>query len=462
LLTVVIAGCGGGASVNQATTPACTTRVPAIHPADTVIVMVFESVNPSHAPVPHNREEQFVFSHLYETLVNIDCHGVVQPGLAKSWKPGSDGWLIELRDGAQFWDQTAVLADDVVKSFEPAIRAGLAITSVDPVDDHTVLVKGERTRPDIRLLALPLLAIRRPSDTPGPPVGTGAWQFDSDMPFAEGVTIEPVVPSLGPVVRFLEANPSDARDLVAGSADAMITDDPAAIDYARDRHAARNTTMTPLAWDRAYVLLSTSRSAVIDSGGHTPGLPMTVCDALAHDAVAVDARGGSTIVVRADAASTRRMRSFDDETPRGAGDPVHRVLYVNTDPTARALAERIVALAAMDTASSTGAGALVRAVPGAGPELRAAGVDAARFTTSVAAGDEFAYVLPLSWYTDFPFFLQNFQRAPWLYHGPNLAARFLPLVETRAHFVVMSDRIGYICDETGDVRVMVSGRGQRP
>jgi ABC-type oligopeptide transport system substrate-binding subunit len=80
--------------------PACETRAPALHPADTVTVVVFDKIDLAHAPWGQNREERFVFSHLYETLVTIDCHGQVQPGLAKSWKPGSDAWMVELRDDA--------------------------------------------------------------------------------------------------------------------------------------------------------------------------------------------------------------------------------------------------------------------------------------------------------------------------------------------------------------------------
>ena len=271
LLCLTAFGCGGRSSVNQSSTPPCETRVPAEHPADTVTVVVFDKIDPTHAPVPQNREEQFVFSHLYETLVKIDCHGQVQPGLAKSWKQGSDGWLVELRDAAQFWDQSQLTSDDVRQSFDAAIRNGFAIRSVDVIDDRTFLVKGDHDAPDIKLLALPMVAICRESDT-GPPMGTGAWQFDSDIPVAEGVVIQPVVTALGPVVRFMQANPSDAKDLVAGRADAMITDDPEAIDYARERHA----TMTPLAWDRAYMLLSTSRNAAVERSDHVASLPEAV------------------------------------------------------------------------------------------------------------------------------------------------------------------------------------------
>jgi len=445
LLCLSAFGCGGRSSVNQSSTPPCETRVPAEHPADTVTVVVFDKIDPTHAPVPQNREERFVFSHLYETLVNIDCYGDVQPALAKSWKEGSDGWLIELRDGAQFWDQSPVTSDDVVRSFDPAIKRGLAITSVDIIDRRTFLVKGVRGAPDIKLLALPMIAIRRDSDS-GPPMGTGAWQFNSDIPVAESVVIEPVVTALGPVVRFVQANPTDAKDLVAGAADAMITDDPAAIDYARERH----TTMAPLAWDRAYVLVAPMRGSAAE-------LPQRVCDALARDAVRIDSRGGSNIL---NASQSACAMSDSDMEALGSFSK-SQLFFDSDDTTARSLAERIVALAAMDTASSEEARAIRAAVPGFGPSLRAialkrpAASERAPFPQLAVAN----YVRSLSWYRDFPCLGSSFMRdMAWLASLRPLSIAVLPLVETRAHFIAMSDRISFTVDASGHVYLVIAGR----
>jgi len=451
-IALASSGCGGSAAIRNTPPPSCETRVPAVHPADTVTVVVFDKIDLAHAPWGQNREERFVFSHLYETLVTIDCHGVVQPGLAKSWKPGSDGWLVELRDGAKFWDESPVTARDVVESFGPALRSGLAIASVDVVDETHVLVRGERRPPDIKLLALPMTAIRNDSGTSGYPMGTGAWQIDDGIPVAEAVAISPVLVH-SPVVRFVLANPSDAMDLVSGKADAMITDDPAVIDYAR---AKPHVTLAPLAWDRAYVLLSTTRSRNIDHGAGVADLPRTVCDALARDAVHVDARGGGSLVVDAVAASTKRVIvDFGGEAAAGPFNPIHRVLFVAGDPTSRGLAERIVALAAMDTSLSGEARAIVRAMPGAAPDLRAASVDVGHFESSLREGSEFAYILPLSWCADFPFFATSLS-AVWLCTNPPLAPRVVPLVETRAHFIAMSDRIAFSNDGAGNVHILVN------
>lgn len=427
--------------------------MPATHPADTVTVIVFDRIDLAHAPWGQNREERFVFSHLYETLVTIDCHGMVQPGLAKSVKPGSDGWLVELREGATFWDESPVTARDVAESFGPALHSGIAIESVDVIDERHVLVHGHRGPPDIKLLALPITAVRKDS-APGYPMGTGAWQIDAGTPVAEAVAICPVLVH-GPVVRFVRANSSDALDLVSGKADAMITDDPAVIDYARAR---THVTLAPLAWDRAYVLLSTTRSRAFDHGTRVMELPRTMCEALARDAVHVDARGGSSLVVDAEAAATSGVIvDFIGEAASGPSNPVHRVMFAAGDPTSRGLAERIVALAATDTSASSEARAVVRAMPGATPDLRAMSVDADHFESSLREGSEFAYLLPLSWCADYPFLTARFSdRAHWLYSNPPLAPRVIPLVETRAHFIAMSDRIAFSDDGAGNVRILLN------
>jgi len=98
LLCLTAFGCGGRSSVNQASAPPCETRLPATHPADTLTVVVFDEIDLSHAPRPTNRSERFVFSHLYQTLVNVDCHNQVRRGIAKSWKEASDGWYIEIEE----------------------------------------------------------------------------------------------------------------------------------------------------------------------------------------------------------------------------------------------------------------------------------------------------------------------------------------------------------------------------
>jgi hypothetical protein len=443
----LVAGCGGSASMRPAAPPPCATRVIATHPADTVTVVVFDKIDLTHAPAPRNREERFVFSHLYETLVKVDCRGMVQPGLARSWKKASDGWYIELQEDAHFRDNIMVTMEDVKASLEPAIRDGLAMGPIDVVDETHAIIHGDF---DIKLLAIPMLAIRKESAS-GVPVGTGAWTIDASAP-GDDIVMHPV-DGRTPVVRIMQKDRARAMDIASGSADAMITDDPAVFDYAPARtHSAP----IPLTWDRAYVLVDPVRIERAAGGGVVTALPRGVCDALARDAVSVDARGGSSIF--ADAWNAAPLRMSVDGAPWHAS-PSSQVVFASADPVARALAERIVALAAMDTSTSTDARALRRAMPGAGPGLRATGMTRDMFLAHVHDGPNDNLVLPLSWLADYPLLVPHlFAVAPWIaLNGNPFPAGFVPLVETRAHFIALSDRISYIDEKNGTVHIMPPG-----
>jgi hypothetical protein len=439
---LVAGGCGGSASVKQSTAPPCETRVTATHPADTVTVVVFDKIDLSHAPWPRNREERFVFSHLYETLVKVDCRGMVQPGLAKSWKKASDGWYVELQEDAHFWDDTMVTTDDVKSSFEPLIHDGLAIGPVDIVDETHAIIHGDF---DVGLLAFPMLAIRKGSSPSGLPMGTGAWMVDSATG-ADGTILRPVN-GRAPIVRVTQEDEANAMDILSGSADAMITDDSAVIDYA---HTKAHADLIPLAWDKAYILMAPPPHFL------TP-IPRSLCDELAKNVAPVDARGGSGLL-----AASPPCGGSGWETTRQGGDfkLAARVFYLSTDMTSRALAERLVALASMDTVSSAEARALSRSVPEMKSGTRAVGLNQLEFEQALRDGNDVAYVVALSWCIQFPMtgcWLRD--HAPWSlpYDRDRLAHSALSLVETRPHFIVMSDRISYIDEHNGTVRIMPPG-----
>jgi hypothetical protein len=441
-LLLATAGCGGKAGVNQASAPPCETRVPATHPADTLTVVVFDKIDLSHAPWPQNRSERFVFSHLYETLVKIDCHGRVQPGIAKSWKEASDGWYIEIKEDAHFWDDTMVTAADVQATLRMASHLG--IERADIVDETHVIIHGKF---DITSLALPMLAIGKQSELGTVPIGTGPWQIGGAG--SDKVIIRPLSVD-APVVIFQHEDAADAMDMLTGSAHAMITDDPVVIDYARTKAAA---TLSPLPWDKAYVLIDPARVTMVATSRSVTDLPRTVCDALARDVVPVDSRGGSDILIDASKASSIIVGYRSTLGSAASKD----ILYDAADPTARALAERIVALVAMDTTVSVDARAVRRSVPGAVTGTRALGLPSDEFARRLYSGDAIC-VASLSWNANFPFLALHFHAvAPWLDGRGELSRALIPLVETRAHFITLSDRIGYSLDKMGNVRILGPG-----
>jgi len=77
------------------------------------------------------------------------------------------------------------------------------------------------------------------------------------------VTIVPVSGTDRPRIHFVESQDRDARDLLERQADIMVTSDPAVLVYADSRP---ELTAAPLAWNRTYVLLSTSRASALQAG----------------------------------------------------------------------------------------------------------------------------------------------------------------------------------------------------
>ena len=447
------AGCGGQASVNQSTALSCETRLPATHPADTLTVVVFDKIDTSHAPWPRNSSERFVFSHLYETLVNVDCHNQVRRGIAKSWKEASDGLYIEIQEDAHFWDDTPVTAADIQSSFAPAIRNGV-IASVDIVDATHAIIHGNGRIPDLRLLAQPFMAIRKESSASGVAIGSGSWRIDPEVA-ADTVTICPAN-SLFPMVRFIQKDARDGKDYLDGSADALITDDPDVIDYARTKPELM---LASLPWDAVYAVLSLSRlTTYIDECRLIPHLPIDVCDKLALDAVHMDAKGYSGLFVE-----SRKAVSRVPDTVRDVRLPhittESRIVYDRSDATARALAERLVALAANDPATSSDARSVAEAFPGIDKKKpRATGLTESEMSERLHNPSDFAYVLRFSWSADYPTVAQElYERSPWAFdpYFP-ITDLMVPLIETRPHLIAIRERVGVVADGH-DARILAPG-----
>jgi len=82
-------------------------------------VAVSDRIDPSHAPHPSNESERLLFRQLYETLVRIDCHGRVRPGLAASWQidPNGRNWIVTLAENARFSGGAPLTPSDVRASW---------------------------------------------------------------------------------------------------------------------------------------------------------------------------------------------------------------------------------------------------------------------------------------------------------------------------------------------------------
>lgn len=466
------------AGPGAASPSACAVLSGATAPADTLRLALPDPVVLSRAPVPGNYSESVLFRHLYETLVRLDCDRTVQPELAGSWRAEHGGrvWRFELREGARFWDGLAVTAAGVLTAWsQSAARAALAaagIDSVRAVDERAlrVYLGAARSEPP-GVLARPELGVAHVTDRTPWPTGSGPYRIaaiESEPPAL--VLVRASGEADGPVLAFRSASGRDARDLLEGAIDLAVSSDPAVIDYGRTRPGY---TTLPLPWDRTYLLLSATRvrellaaegagDALVDP------LPSELLAALARDAVPGDARAHRPPAWWRERAACRAVEAGAGlpAVPAGAyrSSGPRRIVYREGDEVARALAERIVALASAGPASES-ARALGAVVPRLldGRALLAVGLDAGDYEANLGVGDDFAYVLgvPTRAFDVCHETVALSRRVEWLGVGRiDLAAAVIPLVDTRRYIIARQNRLALALDWDATVYVPVLEAGR--
>ncbi len=128
---------------------------------------------------------------IYDTLVQTDEKGRIQPGLALSWQPSDDGlqWTFTLREGVKFHNGRTMTAEDVVYSFQrllspetasPRAKDFAVVESVSAPDATTVVFTLKKPyAPFLSNLAYGWAAIV-PQEEAGTlrdePVGTGPFK----------------------------------------------------------------------------------------------------------------------------------------------------------------------------------------------------------------------------------------------------------------------------------------------
>jgi len=471
----VLAACaaGPGPADGSAPLPECFLR-PGPAAGGILEVHAPGAIRPRHAPVPNTPAERIAFRHLYETLLAVDCTGALRPRLASGWtaEDGGRAWRLTLRDGAAFWDGTPVRAADVIASWRTAppgdggasadalaapgrreLSAAVG-ASAEVVDDRTLRIRLDRPSADPPAwLADPALAVHAPRPAGAWPAGTSPWRLHPDallpgderarssadriVAWPEGWT--PGDPR--PVLRFRAAPARDPREILDAGEDLLVTDDPAALAYAATLPSVE---ALPLPWDRTYVLLAAGTS----SGREAEDAERAFREALARDAVRAEARasepadtGGAAPACESVAAPVALAATDAPPAPPppGAG---RRVVYPREDPTARDLAERLVALAA--GRSGPAVPAWVTRLPRV-----AEGLPADAFAGALRRRSEAAYVLPRPRDSALPCALR-------LEAGPGWALR--PLVDARRRVIAADDVAGLAVD--GDGTLMLFGAGR--
>lgn len=424
-------------------------------PADSIKIVLLDAVEPEHAPWGQNASEQLVFHHLYETLITVDCVDEVRPGLASSWSSARSGWVwtFELREGARFWDGSPVTASDIVESWQDAMTLETNIDSVVAKDNRRIRVYLKQRQRDVpRELSAPVFALAKLEPGQRWPVGSGPYQLSKDS--GKTIVLHPAFGRRYPVIEFYDRRLADERDALEGSIDMMVTSDRGVTEYAASRG---EFTTIALPWERVFVLLVPDRVRAIEEGQRLRVLSADVTDGLARDAVRSDARGFTPPGWWAAADRCGEISSVEPAHAAPAAVRSPRIVYEETDPIARDLAERLVALIARDPATSTDASAVSLVFPDLpdSTHVTAVAMGAGGLARSLRMGDALAYVLALPRQTPFPCFEAEWlrSRAPWL-DGTALGDVIVPLVDTRSHVIARPDRFGLITDFYGQTLIV--------
>lgn len=398
MLPFLVAACRPGAG--PAPAPAAGVATECVAPGGPRVggqpftVALTSAVDAGHAPRPASAGERLVFRQLYETLIRADCSGRALPGLAASWSAAEGGrvWTFTLRDDAAFWDGVPITARDVRGAWQAgapgASPAGLMATAIG---NRTLRVELTAPSPDPLLFADPRLAVAKPLRESPWPLGTAAyWVGDTT---AQGMTLRPVAPGrvgASGAIAFRIAVGVDGRDILdAGDVDLLLSDDRAVLEYAATLAAFD---LTPLLWDRTYVLLAPSRASGKAGGVAAPRFRAV----LARDAVRADARGAEPPFWWA---GPERCEASHTPTPPPAAGPARRparprIVFDRTDGVAWDLAARLVALGdAGASAEGVSVTSLIPALPERG--VAAAGLPPEELSETLATGAELAYVLAL-------------------------------------------------------------------
>ena len=433
LLVLLVAACGARAPNQSSLEPAGACLVATGPQPASLTFGVTEPIDLHHFAQPRNPAEATVFRQLYETLVRVDCAGDLRPGLAASWSSSDNGrvWQFRLRSGAAFWDGTPVTASAIAAAWSSNARAATIFSAVTAANAATLRVELQQAAATPELFAHPQLELVRVASVGGWPIGSGAFRPIEATPNL--VRLAAIAGQSTLEFRVF----GDARRALDANVDALVSGDAAVLDYAR---ALPGYTLSPLPWSRTYALATRTES-------DTTAPPADALAGLARDAVRADARP---------AEPPFWWRAAECVPPVGMPAPgnsqrTRTVAYPRGDAFARALAERIVALAwPASRAPAWLSSALPLGATGAPPT--AAGLDQAALLNAARTGNPLALVLPLPRAAG--------RACPAHFTTDSLALfvagtgyRITPLLDARSYFVHRSTVGTVLIDGDGTLRI---------
>ncbi len=411
---IVVGGCAphqppSTAIVSQKTEPAslCQLVPPPQRVADSLWIVATDRPTPSYAPKAYTLAERVVFPLLYSTPIAPHCDSVVAGQVIRT----------------DFVPLGEMLDRDAANS-----RAFV----VDP------LKLGQTWAPR-----------------------TGRYEIATASD--SGLALLPREPATGPHVRFSAIDDPQGRDAIDAGADVILTSDPGTTAYAA---AQSDLISVPLMWDRVYVLVEPARR----NHGDRDSVLALQRD-LATNVLRVEARpatyGGMELLACptigpgvAHAFNTPTIVDSVSPAPTAPTAPGRtprlRIVYENDDSVARAISERLVALA---QGRSQRLAALESVLSSAGA-ARAVGLDSAAFRQALQEGNEAAYVVSVPFYIGCPAVDGLEMVAPWLRSTGSepMDDHITSLVETRARALVRRERVGLALDGTGNVHLLFGSR----
>ena len=318
-----------------------------------------------------------------ETLIRVDCEGRTRPSLALRWSRDISGttWTFAL--------DSSVTAPSVVAQWDLRRNGGLwpwsRILEVRAPAPQTLEVRLDTAFSEVpQSLAIPELSVALARVT-----GSGQIRIQANPP---------------------SLDPRDLLDRSAttgGRVDLVITADRRATGYARSKPGF---SVVPLGWDRTYVVVAPAALPELGSDRNR------FQQSLVREVVREDSRV-------ADGPAWWETTGCGGTTPQVPVGHRREVIYLEGDETARAIAERLVALQRTP----------VLARPLSRDDLY----------SSLAAGDAAAYVLSLP-RTDPG---SCGRKPPW----PS-GSSVLPLIDSRAHAIVRAGVPGFTIEGDGTVR----------
>jgi hypothetical protein len=364
---------------------------------DTVSVGLLEPVDRSRVYQPSNDSEQLLFRSISQNLVRLDCQGQLRPELAQSWSADTAVrvWNFTLNDTALAVLGSLGSADRVADSLRLRLQIlpGTGIDSISAEGNRQLrVVLGGDSIP--RVLADPALAL-----------------VDSallDRAEKGEIISLPARPGRPGIEFWLSSG--EPRDMLDRGVDLLVTRNSELIEYAQSR---TQFTTIPLPWTRTYLLVQPTPAEQLNRMSLDP-------QALARDVVHADARAAAIPPWLGEATTC--------PTPPSGPTTVRtsRIAYQLGDDVARALAERIVAVAPPGTS------------------LRSLGLSPAELVSHLQQGLEVGYVVSVP----------SRPLIPCRYAGvlPS-TARIEPLIETRAHAIVRNGVLPLTVDWDGTVRL---------